>query len=64
MLPASQKSNQRELIEKKKALIVKELLNLILREVVSLVVNVIYGVLSWDSLWGLWIVWIMVVRKG
>lgn len=36
-----------------KALIVKELLNLILGEVVSQAVHVIHGVLSRDSLWGL-----------
>lgn len=55
-LPANQKSNQRESIGKKKTLIVEGLLNLILREVMSVVVHVIHVTLRQNGLSGLWIV--------
>lgn len=46
VLPASQKSNQRELTEKQKLYLSGALLNLILREVVSVVVHVTDVLLS------------------
>lgn len=50
VLPANKKSNQRELIEKQKLCLPGALLNLILREVVSVIVHVIRVLLSQDGL--------------